>query len=53
MVKNSLAIAEDTGWIPIPMKQLSPCATPAEAQTLEPVLRNKRSHHKKKPVHHS
>ena len=30
---------------------LSPCATTTEAARLEPVLRNKRSHHNEKPVH--
>ena len=37
--------------IPHAMEQLSPRATTTEPTRLEPVLRNKRSHHNKKPVH--
>ena len=32
-------------------EQVSPCATTTEPARLEPVLRNKRSHHNEKPTH--
>ena len=55
VVKNLTAIAGDMGLIPglgrshIPTGQLkSPCAPTSEA-----VLRNKRRHRSKKPMHHS
>ena len=58
MVKNPPANAEDTGSIPGPgtkiphaVGQLSPCASTTEPESLEPVLRHKRSYGNKKPVH--
>ena len=33
------------------LQLLNPCTTTTEAQCLEPVLRNKRSHRNEKPVH--
>ena len=40
-----------SGNIPHAAEQLSSCATTTEPMCLEPVLRNKRSHHNEKHVH--
>ena len=66
VVKNPPANAGDTGSIPGPGRShmpwsnearepqlLSSCATTTEPMCLEPVLRNKRSHHNEKPTHRS
>ena len=34
-------------------KAKRPCATTTEPERLEPMLRNKRSHHNEKPKHHN
>ena len=59
VVKNLRANAGDTGSSPGPggfphaSEQLSPCATTTESTCLEPVLRNRRSHHSEKPSNHN
>ena len=58
-IRNSPASAGDMGSIPGPgriphaVEQLSPWATTTDPTSLEPVLRNKRSHCNGKSMHHS
>ena len=59
MVKNPPADAEDMGSVPglgrfhVPWSGLAHALQLLKPVCLEPVLRNKRSHHSEKPVLHS